>query len=283
MGDGRQSIEPGQGARDYALVRRALPVLLSDEGAGGADFGDVAHELGLRPADLQRVLERWSGRPFEVLMRAWTDDRVRRPRVGSLDVLGARAGERRVHAFNVRIAATVTDVAGRRGEGLEIAYGFHDSPFGAALVMRTPDGVCGLAFADDEAGRPAALADMMGRWPRAFFREAPHETGSVAAQIFAATGGASREEVPLMPIGTPFDLAVWQTLLRIPMGRTVSYTDIARALGRPEASRAVGTANGRNPISFVVPCHRALRSDGALGGYYWGLDRKRALIAWETI
>ncbi len=189
-----------------------------------------------------------------------------------------------VHAFDVKIVATFTDEARRRGEGLKIDYGFHDSPFGAALVMMTADGVCGLAFADNEDGqaRQAALDDMTSRWPRAACRAAPDATGATAARIFAVPAHDARETVPLVLIGTPFDLAVWQALLRIPMGQTVSYTDIARQLGRPEAARAVGTANGRNPISFVVPCHRALRSDGALGGYYWGLDRKRAMIAWEA-
>jgi AraC family transcriptional regulator of adaptative response/methylated-DNA-[protein]-cysteine methyltransferase len=176
-------------------------------------------------------------------------------------------------------AMTPGDVK-RRGEGLEIVYGFHDCPFGDALVMMTEHGVCGIGFVDEDAGqtRREALDDMIARWPRARYREAPGETGPVAAQIFSTHGG---DAVRLVLIGTDFDVRVWEALLRIPMGRAVSYTDIARHIGRPAAPRAVGSAVGRNPISFVVPCHRVLRGDGNLGGYHWGLTRKRALIGWE--
>ncbi len=227
----------------------------------------------------------WSVPPFGEHATALTAQHVRSRLADAAAVLAAGAGPRApAHDFQVAIAATVTDEAGRRGEGLEIDYGFHDSPFGVALVMRTAAGLCGLAFADDgdEAGRRAALDDMRGRWPRARFREVPEATTTLVARVFGDPAAHERGTVPLVLIGTAFDLAVWQALLRIPMGRIVSYADIARHLGRPEASRAVGTANGRNPISFVVPCHRALRGDGALGGYYWGLDRKRAMLAWEA-
>jgi AraC family transcriptional regulator of adaptative response/methylated-DNA-[protein]-cysteine methyltransferase len=144
--------------------------------------------------------------------------------------------------------------------------------------------ICGLAFVDGNTleGRQAALDDMAGRWPRAHFCAAPDETAPVAARVFGGPRAELREPVPVLLIGTPFDISVWQALLRIPMGRLVSYTAIARHLGQPSSARAVGTANGRNPISFIVPCHRALRGDGTLGGYYWGLERKRAMIAWEA-
>lgn len=232
--------------------------------------------------DVQWALERWSGVPLADFALAWTADYVRSRLVETADVLAA--GTTRVHDFDVRVAATITADAGRRGEGLSIAYGFHESPFGTALVLATAEGVCGLAFVDDEASgdRQLALDDMVGRWPRASFREVPAMAASMAERIFGGQRDTARAEVPLVLIGTPFDLSVWQALLRIPTGQIVSYTDIARYLRRPDAARAVGTANGRNPISFVVPCHRALRGNGALGGYYWGLDRKRAMIAREA-
>jgi AraC family transcriptional regulator, regulatory protein of adaptative response / methylated-DNA-[protein]-cysteine methyltransferase len=150
--------------------------------------------------------------------------------------------------------------------------------------MMTEAGVCGLAFVDHDGGesRRAALNDMMGRWPRAHFREASAVTRTVAMRVFGVAGDGAAEVVPVVLVGTPFDVRVWETLLLIPMGRLVSYANIARHLGHPSAARAVGTANGRNPISYIVPCHRALRGDGSLGGYYCGLERKRALIAWEV-
>ena len=171
----------------------------------------------------------------------------------------------------------------RRGEGLEMAYGFHASPFGEALLIGTQRGLAGLAFVDEDKGqtRQDALADMMQRWPKARYVETPARTAAHARQIFGSD--ASKDQpVRLVMIGTDFDVRVWETLLKIPMGRAVSYTDIARHIGTPSASRAVGSAVGRNPISFVVPCHRVLRGDGSLGGYHWGLTRKRALIGWET-
>lgn len=283
MGGKRQvKVASADGAGGYALVRQAIPLL----GAGGdaaAGIGNLAAGVGRRAEDVQRALERWSGLSLAAFARALTVDHLR-GRLADAGAVLAPADRMPVHDFDVLIAATVTDAAGRRGEGLEIGYGFHLSPFGIALVMMTADGVCGLAFVDDDAmaDRQAALDDMTGRWPRAAFREAPEVTALTAARIFGAPARDRPAVVPLVLIGTAFDLSVWQALLRIPMGRIVSYAGIARHLGRPDASRAVGTANGRNPISFVVPCHRALRGDGALGGYYWGLERKRALLAWEA-
>jgi AraC family transcriptional regulator of adaptative response/methylated-DNA-[protein]-cysteine methyltransferase len=123
---------------------------------------------------------------------------------------------------------------------------------------------------------------MTSRWPRAGFVEAPERMAGHAARIFDPARWCAEQPVRLVLIGTDFEIRVWQALLRIPMGRAVTYADIARHLGQPTASRAVGSAVGRNPISFVVPCHRVLRGDGQLGGYHWGLTRKRALIGWET-
>ena len=123
---------------------------------------------------------------------------------------------------------------------------------------------------------------MTQRWPKASFVEDAARTAPHARLIFNAPKWSQEQPVRLVMIGTDFDVRVWETLLKIPMGRAVSYTDIARHIGAPSASRAVGSAVGRNPISFVVPCHRVLRGDGSLGGYHWGLTRKRALIGWET-
>jgi AraC family transcriptional regulator of adaptative response/methylated-DNA-[protein]-cysteine methyltransferase len=172
----------------------------------------------------------------------------------------------------------------RRGEGLEMAYGFHPCPFGDALLIATDRGVAGLAFVNEDIGqtRQDALADMMRRWPKAAYAERPDKTLPHARVIFDAASWGREQPVRLVMIGTDFDVRVWEALLKIPLGRAVSYTDIARHIGSPSASRAVGSAVGRNPISFVVPCHRVLRGDGSLGGYHWGLTRKRALIGWET-
>jgi len=267
-------------AVDYDVVRRVIP-LLSTMAAAPPSAAELAALMSTTLDELERAIRAWCGLSPAVFAQALTAEhiRARLARARSWpEVHGC------VHAFETRIVAAITDDARRRGAGLDIAHGFHASPFGEALLLTTQDGLCGLAFVDDESGpdRQAALDDMAARWPRARFHEAPQDTANLATCIFGEPATQRRHVVPLVLIGTPFDLQVWQALLQIPIGQLVSYTQIAQHLGRPSASRAVGTANGRNPISFVVPCHRALRGDGSLGGYYWGLTRKRAMIAWEA-
>jgi AraC family transcriptional regulator, regulatory protein of adaptative response / methylated-DNA-[protein]-cysteine methyltransferase len=282
--------EGGQPRRDYALVRRAIAYLTAhrDDQPG---LDRLAGHLGVSPAHAQRTFKRWCGLSPKDFVQALTAEYARSLLADSATVLDAAhevglSGSGRLHDLMVTYTAMTPGDVKRRGEGLEIVYGFHDCPFGDALVMMTEHGVCGIGFVDEDAGqtRREALDDMIGRWPRARYREAPGQTGAIAVQIFGMRGGqrdAVGGGVRLVLIGTDFDVRVWEALLRIPMGRAVSYTDIARHIGRPAAPRAVGSAVGRNPISFVVPCHRVLRGDGNLGGYHWGLTRKRALIGWE--
>jgi AraC family transcriptional regulator of adaptative response/methylated-DNA-[protein]-cysteine methyltransferase len=189
------------------------------------------------------------------------------------------------------------------GDGLIIRYGFHPSPFGLALVMATERGLCGLAFADVSAGndegtskngvsasksdcpfigRGAALADMANRWPRARFVEDEAATAPLAMRIFRSDMWQPGQPLRVFLIGTDFEVRVWETLLRIPLGKATTYSTIAGHIGKPKASRAVGAAVGRNPISFVVPCHRVLGKSGALTGYHWGVTRKQAMLGWEA-
>jgi AraC family transcriptional regulator of adaptative response/methylated-DNA-[protein]-cysteine methyltransferase len=167
------------------------------------------------------------------------------------------------------------------GEGLTVAYGFHPSLFGTALVMATDRGLCGLAFSDLGKEREA-LADMHRRWPKAACVEDSARTAPLAARIFDKKLWRPDRPLRVVLIGTDFEVRVWETLLRIPMGRATTYSDIAGTLGAPKAARAVGSAVGRNPISFVVPCHRVLGKSGELTGYHWGLTRKRAMLGWEA-
>ncbi len=160
-------------------------------------------------------------------------------------------------------------------------YGFHPSPFGTALVMVTEHGLAGLAFADP-GGEAAALADMRARWPRADYVEDRAATGATARRIFDPATWRPERPLRVVMIGSDFELSVWETLLKLPLGTATTYSDIAAHIGRPSAARAVGTAVGRNPISFVVPCHRVLGKSGGLCGYHWGLTRKKAILGWEA-
>ena len=167
------------------------------------------------------------------------------------------------------------------GSGLTMAYGFHPSPFGTALVMTTQRGLAGLAFADP-GEEQAALADMKARWPMANIVEDRARTASLARRIFDSRLWRADRPLRVVLIGTDFEVRVWETLLRIPMGRAVTYSGIAAKIGATKAARAVGAAVGKNPVSFVVPCHRVLGKSGDVTGYYWGLTRKRAMLGWEA-
>ncbi|CAN0021565.1 unnamed protein product, partial [Phaeothamnion confervicola] len=167
------------------------------------------------------------------------------------------------------------------GEGITISYGFHPCPFGTALVMATERGLAGLAFADPGEEK-AALADMSSRWPKAKYVEDNARTAPLAQRIFDTKLWRPDRPLRVVLIGTDFEVRVWETLMRIPVGRAITYSDIAGSIGRPTAMRAVGAAVGKNPVSFVVPCHRVLGKSGDLTGYHWGLTRKRAMLGWEA-
>jgi AraC family transcriptional regulator of adaptative response/methylated-DNA-[protein]-cysteine methyltransferase len=186
------------------------------------------------------------------------------------------SGAGRLHDLFLRWEAMRPGEYARGGAGLIIRWGWFDSPFGRALAMGTDRGLCGLAFAD-ETGDAAAMEDLRGRWPNADYVEDPE---ALRAWVEAGFGG--RGQARLHMIGAPFQIKVWEALLQVPSGHVTTYSDIADAIGRPRAVRAVGTAVGRNPVSYLIPCHRALRKSGALGGYHWGLPVKRAMLAWES-
>jgi len=279
---------PQGGDRDYELVRRAI-TFLSESWTEHPDLDDLARHVGLSPAHCQKLFKRWCGLSPKEFLQAITLDHARGLLAGSASVLEAAhevglSGGGRLHDLFVDHEAMTPGDFKRRGDGLTIAYGFHASPFGEALVLATDRGIAGIAFVNEDAGqtRAEALTDMTRRWPRATYLEAPQQTAPHAARVFDPARWNAEQPIRLVLIGTDFEVRVWEALLKIPMGRAVSYSDIAAHLGSPSASRAVGSAVGRNPISFVVPCHRVLRSDGSLGGYHWGLTRKRALIGWES-
>jgi AraC family transcriptional regulator of adaptative response/methylated-DNA-[protein]-cysteine methyltransferase len=189
------------------------------------------------------------------------------------------SGPSRLHDLCLKIEAMTPGEYARGGAGVEIEFGLHDSPFGTALIMMTDKGVCGVAFGD-EGEKQTMIADMKTRWPRAAYRENAARTGKLVLRIFDPT--SPRNELALHLMGTPWQVQVWQALLAIPEGKVATYGEVASALHRETASRAVGAAVGRNPISYLIPCHRVLGSKGTLTGYHWGVDRKRAMLAIEA-
>ena len=285
--------EEASSAADYTLVRRAI-AYLSDDWIRQPDLDALARHLELSPAHCQKVFKRWCGLSPKEFVAALTLDHARQMLDSKASVLDAAhasalSGGGRLHDLFVSHHAVTPGDYKKRGAGLEIRCGFHESPFGRALVAATRRGLVGLSFVNDDTGGDdeATFEDLRSRWPNAKFISDQVVTRYYLAKIFGSTvldsGGSHAERaIRVVLIGSDFEVRVWETLLKIPTGRAVSYGDIARHIGKPKSARAVGTAVGRNPISFVVPCHRVLRADGGLGGYHWGVTRKRAIIGWEA-
>ena len=264
----------------YAVIGRAIDHIAA-RAPEQASLDEVAAGVGMSPAHFQRVFSQWVGVSPKRYQQYLTLDHARRllaERHSLLETAYASglSGSSRLHDLFLRWEAMSPGEYARAGEGLEIAWGWFDTPFGPALAMATDRGLCGLAFAA-EIGREAAMADLRGRWPRARYVEAPERLAPWIAAAFGAGG-----EARLHLIGAPFQIKVWEALLQVPSGHVTTYSDIAVAVGHPKAMRAVGTAVGRNPVSWLIPCHRALRKAGGLGGYHWGLGVKRAMLAWES-
>ena len=272
-------------AGDYEMVRRNLD-FLRENWRSQPTLEELAARNNMSAAHLQRLFTRWAGLSPKAFLQALTIDHARKLLRDSATVLDTAyevglSGPGRLHDLFVTHEGMAPGVYKARGRGLTIQYGFHDCPFGRALIMVTDLGLCGLAFADPGKER-AALDDMTRRWPEADYEENLASTAPFVARIFNTAQWQAEQPLRIVFIGTEFETQVWQTLLRIPLGRATTYSDIAAHLGKPQASRAVGSAVGKNPISFVVPCHRVLGKSGSLCGYHWGLTRKQAILGWEA-
>jgi len=270
---------------DYEIVRRVIEHI-SERWRDQPSLETLAGDVGMEPTALQKLFTRWAGLSPKAFLQAVTIDHARRLLDADMPLLEASfelglSGPGRLHDLFVTHEAMSPGEIKARGAGLTIRYGYHVCPFGIALIMVTERGLCGLAFCD-AGGEGATFDDMAARWPFAAFAEDMAATAPYAARIFAP--GTWRQDQPLrvVLIGTDFQVSVWEALLKIPMGRAEAYSSIADRIGRPKASRAVGAAVGANPVSFVVPCHRAVGKSGALTGYHWGLTRKRAILGWEA-
>ncbi|WP_372840761.1 methylated-DNA--[protein]-cysteine S-methyltransferase [Phaeovulum sp.] len=264
----------------YRLIARAL-ALIDAAPPPGPSLEQLAGALGMSVAHFQKVFSAWVGvspkryQQYLTLGHARELIAKRMPLEAVADMAGL-SGSGRLHDLFLRWEAMSPGQHARGGEGLVIRHGSFGSAFGEVVAMGTERGLCGMAFAAD-VGTEAAFADLAARWPAARFEAAPE---AIRPWVEAALG--QRGEAALHLIGAPFQIKVWEALLAIPSGHVTTYGDIAGAIGAPRAVRAVGTAVGRNPLAFVIPCHRALRKSGAMGGYHWGLPIKRAMLAWES-
>lgn len=265
----------------YEVVRRAIEVI--DAHGPELTLEELADKMSMSPTHFQRVFSKWAGvspkryQQYLTLGHAKALLDAKFTTLGTADAVGL-SGSSRLHDLFLRWEAMSPGDFALKGAGLTIRWGWFDSPFGPALVMGTERGICGIGFST-EMGAEEAMHDLTRRWPKAQFVE---DANMLRPWVQAAFGVQPAQDTPLYLIGAPFQIKVWEALLAIPSGQVTTYSEIAAHIGHPKAVRAVGTAVGRNPISWLVPCHRALRKSGGLGGYHWGLPVKRALLAYEA-
>lgn len=273
----------GEQGYHFGVMRRAIDLI--DEGDPTLSLEDLAARMDMSPAHFQRVFSRWVGvspKRYQQYLALGHAKALLRDRFTTLEASMATglSGSGRLHDMFVRWEAMSPGEFARSGEGLVIYWGWFESPFGLSLVMGTEKGICGIGFAA-ETTEEATIADLMSRWPKANYVEDPTMLRPWVLSAYGAADGRL-STAPLYLIGAPFQIKVWEALLTIPSGQVTTYSEIASAVGNPRAVRAVGTAVGRNPVSWLIPCHRALRKSGGLGGYHWGLPVKRAMLAYES-
>ena len=275
-------IKDYENSRDWRRIGRAIN-FLTQRYTEQPRLEDAADVAGLSPFHFQRLFTRYVGVSPKAFVGHLTLEHAKGELAKGASVLGAAidsglSGSSRLHDLALKIEAMTPGDYAKGGAGLSIDYGFADCPFGRVLMMATEKGLCGLAFGDENEDE-AMFADMAARWPKARFAQNAERAEKIARQIFENDG---KSEVGLHLLGTPWQIKVWQALLTIPEGKMTTYGTLASRLGDAKASRAVGTAVGRNPISWLIPCHRVLGSNGTLTGYHWGLVRKRSMLAMEA-
>lgn len=269
--------------RDYDRVARAIRYIVEHR-LEQPELERVAAAMGLSPFHAQRVFSRWAGVSPKRFLGLLTVEHAKGLLRAAESVMGAAyevglSGSSRLHDLFLTFEAMTPGDYKAAGAGLVLRWGVHETPFGPALLVASERGLVRLAFLAGQ-GIEQALAEAGAAWPLSRFIEDSDATGVLAEAAFTAR--RADRPLPLLLKGTPFQIQVWRALLRIPEGSAVTYGGLAAGLGQPGAARAVGRACGTNRIGMLIPCHRVIRDSGALGGYHWGLERKRAMLAWET-
>jgi AraC family transcriptional regulator of adaptative response/methylated-DNA-[protein]-cysteine methyltransferase len=272
-------------ATDYARIEQAILFIESNFRSQPA-LEEIAAGVGLSPFHFQRLFRRWAGvspKRFVQYLTANHAESLLRESRNLLDVTdeAGLSSPGRLHDLIVTIHGVTPGQLRAGGAGLTIRFGIHPSPFGACLIAMTDRGICGLSFIQPDE-REEAITALAHRWSEATLRERSGATRPVVERIFAASRKPADAPFDLFVKGTNFQIKVWEALLTIPPGAVASYQEIARRVGAPAATRAVGTAVGQNPVSYLIPCHRIIRKSGAFGNYGGGVTRKKALLGWEA-
>ncbi len=267
---------------DYAKIAAAIH-FIRNRALEQPVLDEVAEHLRLSPFHCQRLFQRWAGvspkRYLQYLTSSYAKSCLAQTSLLEASWEVGLSGSGRLHDLFVAVDAVTPGEYKSGGAGLTINWGVHPSPFGDCLIGLTERGICALHFVEDDETR--AFERLRKDWPSAEFHREEAMTSLRVRKIFAILNGEQQQPLPLLLKGTNLQLQVWKALLRIPTGRITSYGQLASAIGKPKASRAVGSAIGANPIAWLIPCHRVLRSDGQLGGYRWGEERKLAILGQE--
>jgi AraC family transcriptional regulator of adaptative response/methylated-DNA-[protein]-cysteine methyltransferase len=271
-------------SEDYQLVEQALDYLERHH-IEQPSLEEIASYIGLSEYHFQRLFTRWVGISPKRFLQFLTKEHARELLDSSLSVLDAAyqsglSGPGRLHDLFVTLDAVTPGEYKHQGEGLQISYGFHPSPFGECLLALTERGLCGMAFVS-HGDRRDPLVDLHRRWKNARVVQDSARTFPIAEQIFSGKESRSIDPLKLYLNGTNFQIKVWEALLRIPFGSMMTYEGLAEHIGNPHAARAVGRAVATNPIAYIIPCHRVIRKMGVIGGYRWGSARKKAILGWE--
>jgi AraC family transcriptional regulator of adaptative response/methylated-DNA-[protein]-cysteine methyltransferase len=269
---------------DYGRVEQAIHYLEA-HAHEQPSLSELARQVGLSEFHFQRLFRRWAGVTPKDFLQCLTLNRAKALLAASSSLMETSlelglSGTGRLHDLFLSLEAMTPGEFKRAGQGLTIQWGIHATPFGEALFAVTPRGLCGLSFLEAE-DRTTAVAHFQARWPEARLVENSRQTEPFAAEVVSRMQGVMARPLALVLKGSPFQTKVWEGLLTIPEGGVTSYQGLARAIGSPNASRAVGTALAMNPIGYLIPCHRVIRASGAVGEYHWGTVRKQALLGVE--
>jgi AraC family transcriptional regulator of adaptative response/methylated-DNA-[protein]-cysteine methyltransferase len=269
---------------DYARIEKVIRYL-SEHYREQPDLNTLAGLVELSAFHFQRLFTRWAGVTPKALLKFLTAGHAKDLLQRSRSVLDASiesglSGPGRLHDLFVSVEGVTPGEFKRGGSDLVIYYGFYASPFGTCLIGATARGICHLAFLDEDKRVPA-IEELRSAWPNAKLREDIRAVSKAGEAIFRSGTNRRNQDISVFLSGTRFQLKVWEAVLRIPPGFVLSYGDIGKALGIPGAARAVGTALARNPVAYLIPCHRVIRETGIIGDYRWGSSRKRAMLAWE--
>jgi AraC family transcriptional regulator, regulatory protein of adaptative response / methylated-DNA-[protein]-cysteine methyltransferase len=274
-------------AADYERIEQAIHYL-QDNHLEQPELHDVAESAGLSEYHFQRLFQRWAGISPKRFLQYLTAEHARELLAQSRSVLSVSfesglSGGGRLHDLFVQLHAVTPGEQKAQGAGLVISYGVHDSPFGSCMIAVTDRGVCGLSFLEgDDVEGTSALSDLRARWSGATLVQGDAATRDTARRIFGVLPANPAAPLSVLVKGTNFQVKVWEALLRIPAGQVASYEDVAASIGSATALRAVGSAVARNPIAYLIPCHRVIRKSGVLGEYHWGPVRKKAMLVWES-